>query len=717
MKPLLAIVLSISLAAAPQAPPTPQQGPPLVLNLPNASLTQVIDLLAQQLKINYILDPRVKGNITVNTYGEVKPTEVRGLLETILRVNGYTMVQVGELYRIVPAAEASRLPVKPQSAGADRISDDEMLTLNLVFLKFASAVEIAKLIDEFKGEGAKMLVYEPANLILLLDNGRNMRRSLDLIAMFDSETLAGQRIRLYETKNSRPSELARELDRVILTLGLAQKNSAVQFLPLDRINSLVAFAPNPGAFDEIEKWISRLDVEAKPPVGGTDNYVFRVKYGRAESLAMAVTLLYLSQNLNPSDTFTYMYLMQMMSSLGANQTAQAGAVPGQAGVAGTTMMNGGMMNSGMAGTGLMGLMGLPGMGGGMGMGMGMMGMNPYASPYQNPYAQQGPAGVPGQQRAADQTGQYLGQGYMQPMTPQVKIPRVIPNPFDNTLLIQATPQEYQQIEKLLKQIDVPPRQVLIEAKIYEVTLSDAFSSGVQAFLEKRGTSTNGLQALGSLTGAGVNLSTGLLVGASRELMLFLQAQEDLRRTKVISAPSVIATDNIPASINVGTDVPVLTSQLATGVQTGGTTQFANTVQNRNAGVTLGLTARVQPSGIITMVINQEVSNVIAPSANAAIQSPSFSRRNVQTQVTVQDGDTVAIGGIIQENDINSTAGVPGLVKIPILGGLFGSKSVTKTRTELVIFLTPRVIYDTAELSEATDELKGKFRKLTKMMKR
>jgi len=709
MRTLLAIVLSVSLAAAPQAP----QGAPLVLNLPNASLTQVIDLLAQQLKINYILDPRVKGNITVNTYGEVKATEVRGLLETILRVNGYTMVQVGELYRIVPAAEAARLPVKPQTATAAQIPDDEMLTLNLVFLKFASAVEIAKLIDEFKGEGAKMLVYEPANLILLLDNGRNMRRTLELIAMFDSETLAGQRIRLYETKNSRPSELARELDRVILTLGLAQKNSAVQFLALDRINSLVAFAPNPGAFDEIEKWIARLDVEAKPPVGGTDNYVFRVKYGRAETLAMAVTLLYLSQNLNPSDTFTYMYLMQMMSSLSVNQTAQAGAVPGQAGVAGVAPMAGGMMNSGM---GLMGLSGL-GMIPGMGMGgMGMMGMNPYAAPYQNPYAQPVPAGAPGQQRLADQTGQYLGQGYAQPMTQQVKIPRVIPNPFDNTLLIQATPQEYQQIEKLLKQIDVPPRQVKIEAKIYEVTLSDAFSSGVQAFLDKRGTSTNGLQALGSLTGTGLNLSTGLLVGQSRELMLFLQAQEDLRRTKVISAPTVIATDNIPASINVGTEVPVLTSQLATGVQQGGNTQFANTVQNRNAGVTLGFTARVQPSGIVTLVINQEVSTPIAPSASATIQSPSFSRRNVQTQVTLQDGDTIAIGGIIQENDVNSNTGVPGLARIPIFGALFGSKSITKTRTELVIFLTPRVIYDTAEMTEATDEMKGQFKKLQRLMR-
>ncbi|MCX6598441.1 MAG: type II secretion system secretin GspD [Acidobacteria bacterium] len=702
--------------------PTAPAAPPIVLNLPNASLAEVIDILARQLKINYILDPRVKGSITVHTYGEVKSTEVKGLLETILRVNGYSMVQVGEIYRIVPATEAIKLPVSPRTAEGKDIPNDELLVLNLVFLKFASAAEIAKLVEQFLGEGAKAIVYEPANLLLVLDNGRNMRRTMDLVSLFDSETLAGQRIRLYEMKHTRPVELARELDRVVSTLGLAQKNASVQFLPVERINMLVAFAPNPAAFPEIEKWIDRLDVEAKPPVGGTDNYVFRVKYGRAESLAMAVTLLYLSQNLNPSDTFTYLWLMQAMSSLQTTQSGQGGTGQNQNGVGGGGMgMMGGMGGMGMMGMGGMGMMGM----GGMGM---MGGMGGYGNPYmQGGYGMQPGYGVQGGQagigaagaagRSGDATGTYMGGGYGQGMgmggMAQMKIPRVIPNPFDNSLLIQATPQEFQQIDKLLKQIDVPPRQVLIEAKIYEVTLSDAFSSGVQAYLQRAGTMTT-RNLLGQATGTGVQLSAGWLVSQSRELATFLQTQEDVRRTKVIAAPSVIATDNIPASINVGTEVPILTSQLATGVQQGGTSQFANTVQNRNAGVTLALTARVQPSGIVTLIINQEVSSVIAPAASASIQSPSFAKRTVQTQVTVQDGDTVAIGGIIQENDVNSTSGIPGLIKIPFIGGLFGSKSITKTRTELVIFLTPRVIYDTNAITEATEEIKGQFKRLNRI---
>jgi general secretion pathway protein D len=211
------------------------------------------------------------------------------------------------------------------------------------------------------------------------------------------------------------------------------------------------------------------------------------------------------------------------------------------------------------------------------------------------------------------------------------------------------------------------------------------------------------------------LSAGALVGQSRELLGFLSLQEESRRAKVLSAPSIIATDSIPAMLNVGDEVPTLSSQAVSGVQSGGSSLFTNTVQNRSTGITLNIMARVNPSGIVTMIINQDVSAPVAPSAASGIQSPSFSHRSMQTQITVQDGDTIAIGGVIQESSTNSTAGVPILHKIPVLGALFGSKSISKARTELIIFLTPRVIYDTNQIVDASDELKAKVKGLHKMM--
>jgi general secretion pathway protein D len=310
--------------------------------------------------------------------------------------------------------------------------------------------------------------------------------------------------------------------------------------------------------------------------------------------------------------------------------------------------------------------------------------------------------------------------------PGQRIPRIIPNPFDNTLLIQATPQEWEQISRLLAQLDIPPRQVLIEAKIYEVTLSGAFASGVTAYFQRAGAGGADSPERGAFTrnifatsrgSSGLTLTAGTLVGASRELLAFLTAQEDNRRSKVISAPTVIATDSIPAVLNVGIEVPTLASQaVAPGVQQGGSSLFTNTVQNRNTGVTLNIVARVNSSGIVTLMVNQEVSTPQAPAADSAIQSPSFAKRNVQTQITVQDGDTIAIAGIIQETDTSSSSGVPVLHRIPVVGGVFGSKSISKQRTELVIFRTPRVIYDTNEITEASDELASRLRRLQKMIK-
>ncbi len=365
--------------------------------------------------------------------------------------------------------------------------------------------------------------------------------------------------------------------------------------------------------------------------------------------------------------------------------------------------------------------GYGGMGGyGMGnYGMGGFGMGggQYSGPTGSSGAAQTQAGVAHQGTTpTDQTGSYLG---FSGMGPSGRIPRVVPNPMDNTLLIQATPQEYEQILKLLTMLDVPPRQVLIEAKIYEVTLNGAFASGVAAYLQKRGTTSSSgaslstRQFLGSASSSGLSLTSGILVGQSRELLAFLTAQETTERTRVISAPSVIATDSIAASINVGSEVPTLTAQAVTGVQSGGSSLFANTISNRQTGVTLNITARVNPSGIVTLVINQEVSAPLPAASNAAIQSPSFSKRSVQTQVTVQDGDTIAIGGIINETNTASTSGVPVLQRIPGVGALFGSRSTSKERSELIIFMTPRVIYDTNEITEASEELKSRLKRLRK----
>lgn len=733
-------------AGAPAAQPTTQTTPAqtvahstseggFVLDT-ETTLTELISILARQMKLNYILDPRVaKGSVNIHTYGEIKPIGMMPLLMTVLRINGATMVQVGDLWRIIPIADVSRMPISPmQNADPKTLPDDERMVMNMVFLKYATAGEIDKLLAPFMGEGAKSTVYEPANLLIIQDNSRSMKRTMELIAMFDSDTFAGQRVRLFDVTNSRPSDLVKELDSVFKAYALADKTS-VRFIPVDRINTLIAVAPNPGVFADVKKWIEKLDVPVKITAGAVNNYVYRLKYGQAANVAMAIMALYSG---NP------MALMSMAAQ--ANNGMYAAGM----GLNGTGYgMGGGMGGMGYGGGGYGGGMygnNMSQYGGGYGGGMygGGYGGN---GNYGTPYAQQqgamtasgapmnSAAAVPGAAIASNnpslgQTGEYLNGGAYGMGMGQIRGPHVIPNPFDNTLLIQGTPQEYEQVRNLLQQLDVAPRQVLIDAKIYEVDLDNEFAAGVESYLEKRDTTvaqSGGSSSSGGLTpsrvlaaaggSGGLALTAGALVLHSHELLAVLNASETRGRSRVISAPSIIATDSIQATMNVGTQVPVLTSQgVAGGVQSGGSSVFANTVSNQSTGVTLSLTAHVNSSGVVTMMINQQVSAPQAPAPSAAIQSPSFSNRSVSTQITVQDGDTVAIGGAILENHTESSGGVPLLHRIPLIGAAFGAKNYTTQRTELIIFLTPRVIYDPSQIIDATDEIRSNLKRVSKLIR-
>ena len=698
-------------AETPAPRPKPVSVPP-GLNLTNASLVEVIDILARDLKINYILDPKVTGKVTINTYGELRAVDIQNLLETILRMNGYAMVQVGNLYRIVPSAEAARLPVQP-SADAKNLTDSEQPVLNLIFLKYVTSAEMAKLLDPFLGEGYKMVAYDPANLLIIQDNARNMKRTLELISMFDAESMAGQRVQSFQVVNGRPSDLAKDLDVLFKAYAFSEKNAAVRFIPIDRISTLIAVVSNPAAFGEVKRWIDKLDVPVKLTSGAIDNHVYKLKYGRAEIIGNVVAQLYGTTVPGGNSS----YGLQGYGGGTGLLTQRNGLGPAGFGNSGGGYGNGGGSMFGTNTSAQSGGFGVNNGGANTGLGGGAQPVFPPSTTGSTPAP-----GTPFGAVAAgtDQTGQYLAPSLSTGVT---GAPRVIPNPYDNTLLVQGTPQQWESILHLLEQIDVPPRQVLIDAKIYEVDLTGQLQYGVEASLQAKDNSnrqlTGGFDGLSSSVsnilapaGPGATFTAGMLVGHSRELLAAVNLYEQQSLARSIAAPQLIATDSIPASITVGQEIPTLS---ATSVSTGLGGSTTSAVSTVGTGVSLNVIARVNSSGVVTLVVNQDVS---APTTTSFsdISSPSFNRRNVTTQVTLEDGDTIAIGGIIQSSKSVTTTGIPYLDRIPYIGGLFGNKAVSTTRTELIIFLTPHVIYDTTQIADATEELRSRMRGLRKDMK-
>ena len=736
---------------APADQPSPRlqsNGPSTVRfsNLRRANLLEVVDLIARRLDMNYILDPGLEnlenGVVSINTYGELTTDDLLPLLETILRMNGASAVKVGKFYRISPSGEIPRLPISPQTDPDAEFSDDERMILNVIRLRYTTASDISVVLEPFLGPGALVQVVEQGNLLFILDNSRNMRRTMELIALLDTEEMTSQRMRLFPVENSLASTMASDLSRIFAAFSFTETPLGIQFLPIERISSVLVVSGNPSVFEKVEEWIEKLDQPVA--AGGVQTFVYRVQYGLAFQLAQTLLMLY----------------SPVFGAAGGYGYGGSGGYGGYGGSGGYGGYGGGGYGGGYGGYGS-GYGGYGGYGGGYGgggLGLGGRGYGGYPGAggrgagamggygrggfggrgyggyggygggmgggfIQLPtgMAPGGPAalGVPQPQAGAtDQTGEFLGTQTADPLSQAyADAIRIVPDEVNNLILVQATKQEWEIIHKTLQQLDFPPRQVLIDAKIYEVALEGAFSSGVSAMLRARGNTdlstrklTAGFDSVGQL-----NLTLGALVGNTRELAAILSATQSDGRSRIISAPSVIATDNIPASITVGASVPTLSSQaLAAGAQQDGSSLFTNTVTNVQTGVTLSITPRVNASGIVTLMINQEVS--VPLPASGAIASPSIERRHVSTQITMADGDTVAIGGIMSETDLYSRSRVPLLGKVPILGGLFGSTRSSKQKTELIILITPRVIYDENEFVTMSNELKSRLRSVKRLMR-
>jgi len=293
--------------------------------------------------------------------------------------------------------------------------------------------------------------------------------------------------------------------------------------------------------------------------------------------------------------------------------------------------------------------------------------------------------------------------------------RIIADTITNSLIIQATPQEWAEIERTLQQLDVLPRQVLIDAQIYEVTLDESLSIGITAFLQNR-VDPNATTASFAGSPPLLAVQTFAFVGRTRELVAFLNASENRSRVRTLSAPSVLVKDNTIADFQVGAEVPIPTSSaVAAGVQSGGNSVFTQTIAFRNTGVIMRVRPQINEGGSLTLEVSQEVSQAGANNTST-IAAPVIGKSSVNSTIVVQDNETIAIGGFIHENKDLARSRLPLLGRIPGAGVLFGNTNTSSTRTELIVLITPHVVRTREEAESATEEMKAKLREVQKLIK-
>ena len=283
--------------------------------------------------------------------------------------------------------------------------------------------------------------------------------------------------------------------------------------------------------------------------------------------------------------------------------------------------------------------------------------------------------------------------------------RVVSDDYNNSLLVYATPYEYQKIERILSKLDVVATQVLIEASIVEVTLTDDLQYGLEWAFDNNlggGDSGRGLLDVGGNLQPQAGFSYTITTETTKAVLNAL-AEDSL--LNVISTPSVMVLDNHTAAINVGDQQPI---QSQSTVTDGGTVQ--NSITYRDTGVQLTVTPSVNDGGLVTLDIEQSVTDV-GP-VDTATKQRSFNQRAVKSRVAIRSGESVVLGGLIRDSETERQSGVPVLKDIPLVGALFSTTNTTSVRTELLIFITPRVMESDQDLRDLNLEMRSRMRGLT-----
>ncbi len=662
------------------------------LNFPAADVQAVTKaVLGDLLKLQYTINPELHAPMTLVTQKSVAKTSVLALFEESLKAANFALVPNGGTYTVeaFETAKGQSSVVSSQSTG---------FGTETIQLKFVGAEEMRKLLEPIlPGVVTKTEGSENTLVVSGTSGQRNSVR--ELLKQFDVNWLRNMSFGMFVPQRTDSRLIVPELEKLLNGNGAPTKG-LVRLISMERLNGILAISSQAQYLNDVKRWIEILDRE------GQNNekrlFVYRVQNGRSGDIAKVINNAFgngsSSADEAPKEPFATGSLGNAASSIGgANATdtqnnnnrynpRRSGGIQGN--VPGNTI---GRSNS----------------------------LNDTAS-----------SGI-----GAGETGIRA---------------KITSDETNNAIIVFGTPHDYAIVEDALRKLDVLPYQVMIEAAVTEVTLTNALRYGVQWSFQKGDanftlgsapgaagqgttfpsitTTTTGGTTTSSTTTSTINtianlartfpgLSTFYSNGSS--ISATLEALEGLTTIKVISAPKLLVLNNQTAALQVGNQVPISTGSASTIGNANPT--VANSIEYKDTGVILKITPRVNSGGLVLLDVAQEVSQVTNDSNNTsqtAIASPVISTRKIATTVAVQDGQIIALGGLISESSNKGKSGLPFLSRIPVIGGfLFGNNNSNIGRTELLVLLRPRVIRTPDDAHAVTEELESKLRLVQPIVKK
>ena len=620
------------------------------LNFNDADLAEVAKtILSDSLGENYVLSPEVKGKVTLQTTQAITKEELLPTLEMVLRMNNAALVKDGGIYHIEPAANA--LYSSDLSIGSNVVG----YQTKVIPVRNVAAEEMSKLLKPLVQEKTILQVDNERNILIASGTGDEMQRVLEMVNAFDVDMMRGRSFALFSLAHVDAETVIKELEAVFNAKSGDKDGGFFRFIPIERINAILAITHQSRYLNDIESWVYRLD-KANTASEGSAN-VYRVQNVDAVELA---------------DT-----LNEIFTGSTHKRSKSASVAPGQE-MAELSSSD-----------------------------------NPTGAPdSQQPPPESGQRPVINNNNFSDQsTGDTAGLSSLSNI-------RIIPDEPNNALVIMATAREYERILPIIKQLDIMPLQVLIDATIVEVDLKDDLQYGLQ-WAYDNGNFHSLLASGGGIKDATSLLSSGFSLfysGGSIKAVLKLLA--DKSTINVIASPSVMVLNNQEASLDVGDKVPVPTAtttntnsaNTTTNIlgQTSTNALITTPIQMAQTGIILKIKPRVNAGGLVLMKIDQEANQAIPNNVSTLSQSPIIQTRKIHSSIAVKNGETIVLGGLIREDTSKELRGLPILNELPIIGPLFGTTSNKKTKSELVLLITPRVVENQQNSHDVTEEFKRKL---------
>jgi general secretion pathway protein D len=650
-------------------PPTASAQGDISLNFANTDIrTVVAQILGDMLHQNYTIDPAVQGTATFQTAAPISRDALIPTLQTLLAQNQAVLVQTNGLYRVMPSDKASASPLLAGDASLGGAA--------VIPLHYAQAADLAQVLQPYVANGGG-IIADPGQNALLVEGDPATRAALtNLIQAFDVDELAGQSYELFPVVSGDAKDFATAFTSAFGGAADPTKAGAITVVPLERINAVLVIAKTESFLFDAQRVYAVINQVQRETVRSW--HVYYLQNGRANDAAYV-----LQQAFTPD-----------------NVTAQPTPVANGQTVSGLADQNSG--SSGSSVGGITGLGGSSGVDGVLGAGATNAPQAASATPSPIPSTDSSSNTAGGVASGGSAASALLGPLSATSGGATTDAIRIIPDNQNNSLLIYATADEDDQIDAMLGKIDLSPVEVRIDATIAEVDLDNALQYGTQFFFKSG--DINAVLSTGTTSALNAAFPGFVLSGnGSDAAPLAISALQSVTKVNILSSPELMVLDGQAASLQVGNLVPYL-SQTSQDTTTANS-PVINSIDYRETGVILQVTPHVGSDGLVTLDVAQEVSGVQQGVTTAGINSPTFSERAVTSRVAIQDGETIGLAGLISDNDSHGNSGLPFLKNIPLLGDLVSTQNNSRTRTELLVLITPHVIRTQTDADALTQDLR------------